>query len=150
MQESASQSDRRLCAAAVPLQYAFLLNFILVFVLLFAVYLLLAGSVVLYLIVRVLTLFPRFSLFSAEFFRTAPRQPLFVGDFAADMRTAEGCMKHLRGVFEALEDCRTFEILKNGADRANFLLARQVRLLFLLLPLFFLLLFFVLRYSFPD
>lgn len=64
---------------------------------------------------------------AAEFFKSAPKQPLFVGDYVTDRRTAEGCMRHLRAVFEALEDCRVFEVIKNGPERANFLLTRQVR-----------------------
>ena len=66
--------------------------------------------------------------FSA-FFADAP-QPLFEGlDAAADMRRARGCFRHLKTVFTELDECRAFELLKGGADRANYLLTRQAKVI---------------------
>ncbi len=63
----------------------------------------------------------------AVFFENAP-QPLFGGvDAAADMRKARGCFSHLRGMFTELEEYRAFELLKGGADRGNYLLTRQAK-----------------------
>ena len=62
-----------------------------------------------------------------EFFANAP-QPLFAGSSAAaDMRKARGCFRHLKVMFTELEECRAFELLKGQADRGNYLLTRQAR-----------------------
>lgn len=61
----------------------------------------------------------------SEFFKTAP-QPLFRGDdVGGDMRVAQGCFQHLRVVFNELEECRAFELLKGTVERGNYLLTRQ-------------------------
>ena len=47
-----------------------------------------------------------------EFFANAPGV-LFQGlSFADDMEKAWGCFRHLRTVFQELEECRAFELLK--------------------------------------
>jgi len=47
-----------------------------------------------------------------EFFANAPGV-LFRGlSFAEDMEKAWGCFRHLRTVFQELEECRAFELLK--------------------------------------
>ena len=62
-----------------------------------------------------------------EFFANAP-QPLFAGQSAAaDMRKARGCFRHLKVLFTELDECRAFELLKGQADRGNYLLTRQAR-----------------------
>ena len=62
-----------------------------------------------------------------QFFADAP-QPLFEGrSTAADMRKARGCFRHLRVMFTELEECRAFELLKGQADRGNYLLTRQAK-----------------------
>ena len=61
------------------------------------------------------------------FFANAP-QPLFEGrSTAADMRKARGCFRHLKTMFTELEECRAFELLKGQADRGNYLLTRQAK-----------------------
>ncbi len=63
----------------------------------------------------------------SEFFANAP-QPLFEGrSTAADMRKARGCFRHLKVMFTELEECRAFELLKGQADRGNYLLTRQAK-----------------------
>ena len=62
-----------------------------------------------------------------DFFADAP-QPLFSGtDFEADARKANGCMRHVRGMFTELQECRAFELLKNAGDRSNYLLTKQAK-----------------------
>ena len=62
-----------------------------------------------------------------KFFADAP-QPLFTGtDREADARKANGCMRHVRGMFTELEECRAFELLKGMGDRSNYLLTRQAK-----------------------
>jgi intron-binding protein aquarius len=62
-----------------------------------------------------------------QFFANAP-QPLFEGrTAAADMRKARGCFRHLKVMFTELEECRAFELLKGQADRGNYLLTRQAK-----------------------
>ena len=47
-----------------------------------------------------------------EYFADAPGV-LFKGeDFEADMERAKGCWRHLRTMFQELEECRAFELLK--------------------------------------
>ena len=62
-----------------------------------------------------------------SFFENAP-QPLFSGESKeADMRKANGCMRHIRTMFTELEECRAFELLKGMGDRSNYLLTKQAK-----------------------
>ncbi|KAL5760333.1 hypothetical protein ACOSQ2_019171 [Xanthoceras sorbifolium] len=62
-----------------------------------------------------------------EFFSNTP-QPVFTGEsFERDMRAAKGCFRHLKTMFQELEECRAFELLKSTADRANYLMTKQAK-----------------------
>uniref|UniRef100_A0A7S3R311 Intron-binding protein aquarius n=1 Tax=Dunaliella tertiolecta TaxID=3047 RepID=A0A7S3R311_DUNTE len=64
-----------------------------------------------------------------EFFADAPNQPLFKGkNYEEDMARARGCFRHLRTMFQELEECRAFELLKGQADRVNYLMTRQAKI----------------------
>lgn len=63
-----------------------------------------------------------------EFFSNTPK-PVFTGEsFEKDMRTAKGCFRHLKTMFQELEECRAFELLKSTADRANYLMTKQAKI----------------------
>lgn len=63
-----------------------------------------------------------------DFFSDAPNA-LFNGqDFSADWQRAEGCFRHLRTMFQELEEVRPFEILKTQGDRINYLLTKQAKI----------------------
>ncbi|KAG6500421.1 hypothetical protein ZIOFF_040266 [Zingiber officinale] len=63
-----------------------------------------------------------------EFFSNSP-QPVFTGEsFGKDMRAAKGCFRHLSTMFQELEECRAFELLKSTADRANYLMTKQAKI----------------------
>ncbi|KAF8404573.1 hypothetical protein HHK36_009460 [Tetracentron sinense] len=63
-----------------------------------------------------------------EFFIDTP-QPVFTGQsFEKDMRAAKGCFRHLKTMFQELEECRAFELLKSTADRANYLMTKQAKI----------------------
>ncbi|GJP44192.1 hypothetical protein CLOM_g3581, partial [Closterium sp. NIES-68] len=62
-----------------------------------------------------------------EFFQEAPGFKMTGGSYAQDMRTAESCFEYLKGMFEELEECRAFELFKTTADRSNYLMARQAK-----------------------
>ncbi|RWW31965.1 hypothetical protein GW17_00003381 [Ensete ventricosum] len=63
-----------------------------------------------------------------EFFSNTP-QPVFTGEsFEKDMRAAKGCFRHLSTMFQELEECRAFELLKSTADRANYLMTKQAKI----------------------
>ncbi|TKY69055.1 Intron-binding protein aquarius [Spatholobus suberectus] len=63
-----------------------------------------------------------------EFFSDAPH-PVFTGEsFEKDMRAAMGCFRHLKTMFQELEECRAFELLKSTADRANYLMTKQAKI----------------------
>lgn len=63
-----------------------------------------------------------------EFFSNAPH-PVFIGEsFEEDMRAAKGCFRHLKTMFQELEECRAFELLKSTADRANYLMTKQAKI----------------------
>lgn len=47
-----------------------------------------------------------------EYFADAPEQLFHGSSFAADMEKARGCFRHLRTMFQELEECRAFELLK--------------------------------------
>lgn len=54
---------------------------------------------------------------------------LFTGSsYARDMRAATGCFRHLKTMFQELEECRAFELLKSTVDRANYLMAKQAKI----------------------
>lgn len=63
-----------------------------------------------------------------DFFSNTP-QPVFNGkSFEQDMRAAQGCFSHLKTVFQELEECRAFELLKSTVDRANHLMTKQAKI----------------------
>lgn len=63
-----------------------------------------------------------------EYFNDTPR-PLFSGtSYVRDMEAAKGCFRHLKTMFQELEECRAFELLKSTADRANYLMAKQAKI----------------------
>ncbi|OAY64326.1 Intron-binding protein aquarius [Ananas comosus] len=64
----------------------------------------------------------------SEFFANTP-QPVFTGEsFKKDMHAAQGCFRHLSTMFQELEECRAFELLKSTADRANYLMTKQAKI----------------------
>lgn len=64
----------------------------------------------------------------SEFFSDTP-QPVFTGEsFEKDMHAAKGCFKHLSTIFQELEECRAFELLKSTAERANYLMTKQAKI----------------------
>lgn len=44
-----------------------------------------------------------------------------------DFEIAQGCFRHLRTMFQELEECRAFELLKGQADRINYLMTKQAK-----------------------
>ncbi|GMH30504.1 hypothetical protein Nepgr_032347 [Nepenthes gracilis] len=63
-----------------------------------------------------------------EFFSNVP-QPIFTGEsFEKDMRAAKGCFRHLKTMFQELEECRAFELLKSTVDRSNYLMTKQAKI----------------------
>lgn len=63
-----------------------------------------------------------------EFFSNAPHS-IFTGEsFEKDMHAAKGCFRHLKTMFQELEECRAFELLKSTADRANYLMTKQAKI----------------------
>ncbi|GMH36875.1 hypothetical protein BSKO_04748 [Bryopsis sp. KO-2023] len=63
-----------------------------------------------------------------EYFSDAP-QPLFEGQSVEDdMEKARGCFRHLKTMFQELEECRAFELLKGQADRVNYLMTKQAKI----------------------
>jgi len=64
-----------------------------------------------------------------EFFRDAP-QPLFAGDsYEGDLEIASGCYRYFQGMFSEIEECRAFELLRNGHDRGNYLITTHARII---------------------
>ncbi len=43
-----------------------------------------------------------------------------------DMERARGCFRHLKTIFQELEECRAFELLSSQKDRTNYLMTKQV------------------------
>nr|POE63774.1 intron-binding protein aquarius [Quercus suber] len=63
-----------------------------------------------------------------EFFSDTPH-PIFMGEsLEKEMRAAKGCFHHLKTMFQELEECRAFELLKSTADRANYLMTKQAKI----------------------
>jgi len=64
-----------------------------------------------------------------EFFSDAP-QPLFPGEsYEADLEVAEGCFRYFENMFKEIEECRAFELLRNGHDRGNYLITTHARII---------------------
>ncbi|KAK1263373.1 putative RNA helicase SDE3 [Acorus gramineus] len=67
--------------------------------------------------------------FPFQDFFTNTSHPVFTGEsFEKDMRAARGCFRHLSTIFQELEECRAFELLKSTADRANYLMTKQAKI----------------------
>ncbi|XP_075493440.1 uncharacterized protein LOC142531234 [Primulina tabacum] len=63
-----------------------------------------------------------------EFFNDSPR-PIFTGQsYEKDMHAAKGCFRHLQTMFQELEECRAFELLKSTVDRSNYLMTKQAKI----------------------
>ncbi|KZV18920.1 intron-binding protein aquarius-like [Dorcoceras hygrometricum] len=63
-----------------------------------------------------------------EFFNNTPG-PIFTGQsFEKDMHAAKGCFRHLQTIFQELEECRAFELLKSTVDRSNYLMTKQAKI----------------------
>lgn len=63
-----------------------------------------------------------------EFFTNSPKPIFTCQSFEKDMRAAKGCFRHLKTMFQELEECRAFELLKSTADRANYLMTKQAKI----------------------
>ncbi|PON51178.1 Intron-binding protein aquarius [Trema orientale] len=56
--------------------------------------------------------------------------PVFTGEsFEKVMRAAQGCFSHLKTMFQELEECRAFDLLKSTADRANYVMMKQAKVI---------------------
>lgn len=64
-----------------------------------------------------------------QFFSDAP-QPLFPGtSYEGDLEVAEGCYRYFKNMFDEIEECRAFELLRNSHDRGNYLLTTHARII---------------------
>ncbi|GJJ70103.1 intron-binding protein aquarius [Entomortierella parvispora] len=65
-----------------------------------------------------------------QFFSNAPT-PLFSGCSTADeaLEVARGCFRHLKKLFEQLEEVSAFELLRTSYDRANYLLTKEAKII---------------------
>ncbi|KAJ8045846.1 RNA helicase aquarius [Holothuria leucospilota] len=64
-----------------------------------------------------------------KYFANAP-QPVFKGkSFAQDMDIAEGCYRHIKKIFQQLEEFRAFELLRTGRDRSKYLLIKEAKII---------------------
>ncbi|XP_019858857.1 PREDICTED: intron-binding protein aquarius isoform X2 [Amphimedon queenslandica] len=64
-----------------------------------------------------------------EYFSNAP-QPLFKGNsFDEDWDIAQGCYRHIKKIFEQLDEFRAFELLRSSRDRINYLLIKEAKII---------------------
>nr|XP_039251484.1 RNA helicase aquarius-like [Styela clava] len=64
-----------------------------------------------------------------SFFAAAP-QPLFPKkDFEHDWDIAQGCFRHIKNIFEKLQEYRAFELLRSGLDRSHYLLVKSAKII---------------------
>uniref|UniRef100_A0A158R470 Intron-binding protein aquarius n=1 Tax=Syphacia muris TaxID=451379 RepID=A0A158R470_9BILA len=64
-----------------------------------------------------------------KYFEDAP-QPLFKGvSFEEDWEVAQGCWRYIRSIFSQLEEFRSFELLRSGRDRAEYLLVNEAKII---------------------
>ncbi|KXS09989.1 P-loop containing nucleoside triphosphate hydrolase protein [Gonapodya prolifera JEL478] len=64
------------------------------------------------------------------YFTTALQRPLFTAEMTLDevVEVAAGCFRHIRRVFDELEEVRAFELLRTNYDRSNYLLVKEARI----------------------
>ncbi|KAI8048857.1 P-loop containing nucleoside triphosphate hydrolase protein [Syncephalis plumigaleata] len=64
-----------------------------------------------------------------NYFSDAP-QPLFPINSPSGeaMEIAHGCFRHIKHIFEELEQIRAFELLRTNKDRANYLLTKEAKI----------------------
>jgi len=63
-----------------------------------------------------------------NYFEDAP-QPLFTEtNIMTDIEIAQGCLRHIRHIFEELDDYRAFELLRTQSNRGDYLLTKQARI----------------------
>ncbi|KAM3718101.1 RNA helicase aquarius [Dirofilaria immitis] len=56
--------------------------------------------------------------------------PLFKGiSFDEDWEIAQGCWRYIRSIFTQLEEFRSFELLRSGRDRTDYLLIKEARII---------------------
>ena len=65
-----------------------------------------------------------------NYFANAP-QPLFPDDATYDeaLEIAEGCFRHIKHIFDQLEEIRAFELLRTRKDRSNYLLQKEAKII---------------------
>ncbi|MFH4976082.1 hypothetical protein AB6A40_002791 [Gnathostoma spinigerum] len=64
-----------------------------------------------------------------RYFDDAP-QPLFKGEsFEEDWEIAVGCWRYIRSIFTQLEEFRSFELLRSGRDRTDYLLVKEAKII---------------------
>eukprot|EP00798_Chlamydomonas_sp_ICE-L_P018650 gene18650-25166_t len=62
-----------------------------------------------------------------EFFADAPEQVFSGKTYEEDMERARGCFRHLKTIFQELEEIRPFELMKGQSDRINYLMTKQAK-----------------------
>uniref|UniRef100_A0A158PPL3 Intron-binding protein aquarius (inferred by orthology to a human protein) n=1 Tax=Anisakis simplex TaxID=6269 RepID=A0A158PPL3_ANISI len=56
--------------------------------------------------------------------------PLFKGvSFDEDWEIAEGCWRYIKSIFTQLEEFRSFELLRSGRDRTEYLLVKEAKII---------------------
>ena len=63
-----------------------------------------------------------------KFFDDCPDE-LFCNKYEKDLDTAQGCFRYISKIFKQLEEFRPFELLRNGRDRAKYLLIKEAKIL---------------------
>jgi intron-binding protein aquarius len=64
-----------------------------------------------------------------SFFANAS-QPLFKKKtFEEDLEIARGCYRYISNIFKQLNEFRAFELIRNGADRAEYLLVKEAKII---------------------
>ena len=64
-----------------------------------------------------------------KYFDNAP-QPLFKKvSFEEDYEIARGCYKHIKKIFQQLDEFRAFELMRNMSDRAEYLLVKEAKII---------------------
>lgn len=63
-----------------------------------------------------------------EYFKDVPNELFENKSYELDMERARCCFRHLETIFQELEECRAFELLKGQADRVNYLMTKQAKI----------------------
>lgn len=64
----------------------------------------------------------------STFYSNAPQRLFKKESYEQDFETAKGCFRYINNIFKQLSEFRAFELIRNGSDRAEYLLVKEAKI----------------------